>query len=382
LTGRRFAEGDFQGAGAVLTNASFFCLVAGAVVSLFGYISLPLILGFMIKSPAVLKIAVGYSRWRLCGVTSMAMTMGTKAFFDGLGRTQVHLVAAIVMNFFNVIFCYSFIFGHLGMPRLGPQGAGLSAFLATWIGLAIMLLYVFRLAPHYEAFQKQHLSKTLTWSILKLSIPAAFATAIMMAGFALFASIVGKLDAGHEGAEAVNGAATTDIVAILNLTFTACIAFGTATATLVSQSLGARRPDDAVKFGWASVRLGIVIFSIVGLFEGVFFTHALVHFISHQSSHVQHAAIVPMRMVGAITPIIAVAMILSEALFGAGVPKFVAVAQFVLIFGCLVPLARLFAIEMHMGLIGIWTATCIYASLAAVAMSWKFHQGAWKDVRI
>ena len=39
-----------------------------------------------------------------------------------------------------------------------------------------------------------------------------------------------------------------DIVAILKLTFTACIAFGTATATLVGQSLGAKRPEDAARF--------------------------------------------------------------------------------------------------------------------------------------
>ncbi|MEO8796790.1 MAG: MATE family efflux transporter [Polyangiaceae bacterium] len=382
LTARRFAEGDVKGAGAVLTNAAFFCLVAGFVFSLVGYLTLPFILGFMIKSPPVLKIAIGYSRWRLLGVISMAMTMAVKAFFDGLGRTQVHLVAAIVMNFFNVIFCYAFIFGHLGAPRVGPVGAGLSAFMATWIGLAIMLIYVFKLKPHYQAFQRVHLSKTLTWSILKLSIPAGFATVIMMVGFALFASIVGKLDAGHEGAEAVNGAATTDIVAILNLTFTACIAFGTATATLVSQSLGARRPKDAVKFGWASVRLGIMIFSVVAFLEGVVFTRPLVHFISHQSLQVQEVALIPMHIVGIITPIIAVAMILSEALFGAGVPKFVALAQFVLIFGCLVPLSRLFSIELGLGLNGIFLATSVYVTLAAAAMCWKFAQGSWTSIRL
>jgi MATE family multidrug resistance protein len=97
---------------------------------------------------------------------------------------------------------------------------------------------------------------------------------------------------------------------------------------------------------------------------------------------VQHVAMVPMRMVGAITPIIAIAMILSEALFGAGNPRFVAIAQFILIFGCLVPAAHFFAITMHMGLIGIWIATCIYATLAAAAMSWKFHQGAWKTIKL
>jgi putative MATE family efflux protein len=382
LTGRRFAEGDYQGAGAVLTNAAFFCLVAGAAFSLIGYATLPLILGQMIKAPAVLKIAIAYSRWRLLGVISMSMTMATKAFFDGLGRTQVHLVAAIVMNFFNVVFCYSFIFGHFGAPNLGPAGAGLAAFISTWIGLAIMLVYVARLSNHYDAFQRKHLSTKLTWSILKLSIPAALATIVMMVGFGFFEQIVNALDPAKPGAEAVNGAATTDIITILNLTFTACIAFGTATATLVSQSLGARRPEDAVKFGWASVRLGVIIFSVVGLCEGVFFTHAIVHFISHQSPEVQRVAIMPMRMVGLITPIIAVAMILSEALFGAGNPRYVAIAQFILIFGFLVPLARLFAITMHMGLNGIWVSTCIYATLAAIAMSWKFHQGAWKNIRL
>src|SRR5450432_3091228 len=33
LVGRRFVEGKFQDAGAVLTNAAFFCLVAGAIFS-------------------------------------------------------------------------------------------------------------------------------------------------------------------------------------------------------------------------------------------------------------------------------------------------------------------------------------------------------------
>jgi len=380
LTGRRYAEGDFKGAGSVLTNAAFFCLAAGLIFSLLGYVTLPLILGTMIKSPAVLKIAIGYSRWRLLGVISMSMTMSTKAFFDGLGRTQVHLVAAIVMNFFNVIFCYAFIFGRFGAPRLGPEGAGLSAFIATWIGLAIMLIYIARLSPSYGAFKREHLSRDVTWSILKLSIPAALATIVMMVGFGFFESIVNKLDL--PGAEAVNGAATTDIITILNLTFTACIAFGTATATLVSQSLGARRPEDAVKFGWASVRLGIVIFSVVGLLEGVFFTHHIVRFISHQSHEVQQVSILPLRMVGAVTPIIAVAMILSEALFGAGNPRFVAIAQFILIFGCLVPLAHVCAITLHMGLLGIWVATCVYVTLAAITMAWKFRQGAWKNIKL
>ncbi len=389
LTARRFAEGDKRGAGAVLTNAAWFCLLAGAVGSVLGYFTLPLILGFMLKKPEVLAMAVAYSRWRLLGIISMAMTMGIKSFFDGIGKTHVHLVAAIVMNAFNVFACWVFIYGHLGMPRMGPPGAGLSAFISTWIGLAIMLAYARGESRVFPVFEREQISRTLTWSILKLSIPAALATVTMMIGFGLFSSIVGKLDAidvAHAKSlglpppeEAVNGAATTDVVAILKLTFTACIAFGTATATLVGQSLGAKKPDEASAYGWASVRLGFGLFAVLGVCEGLFFTREIVQFISHSDS-VREAAMIPMRMMGAVTPIIAVAMILSEALFGAGNPKFVAAAQFVLIFLCLVPVAYLLAIAMHVGLLGIWIATSIYATLAAVTMSVKFYRGSWKNI--
>jgi Na+-driven multidrug efflux pump len=210
-----------------------------------------------------------------------------------------------------------------------------------------------------------------------------------MFGFGLFSRIVGRLDAADTGTvagqcggdEAVYSAATTDIVEILKLTFTACIAFGTAAATLVSQSLGAKQPDRAEKFGWASVRLGLVIFGVVGLCEGVLFTPQVVNFIS-QSGAVRDAAMIPMRIMGIATPVLAVALILSEALFGAGNPRFVAVAQLVLIFGGLLPLAYLLGIKLHWNLVGIWTAACVYGVAAAITMSAKFKAGGWKAIRL
>ena len=390
LTARRVAERKPEEAGAVLANAAWFCLVGGAVVSIVGWLILPSILGLMIESPEVRVVALSYSRWRMLGVISMAMTMAIKGFFDGIGRTHVHLVAALVMNVFNVLLCYCFIFGHLGAPRMGVTGAGVSGFLATWIGLFIMVLYAAQLRSRFHPGRWSNLSRALTWDVLKLSIPAAVATAVMMFGFGLFSRIVGSSTPPSTGGgrrsncganEAVFGAATTDIVEVLKLTFTACMAFGTSAATLVGQSLGAKRPDDAAKFGWASVRLGLVIFGVVGLCEGVLFTPQIVHFIT-QSDAVRDAAMLPMRMMGIVTPVLAVALILSEALFGAGNPRFVAGAQVVLIFGCLLPAAYVLGIVMKLNLIGIWTAACVYGVLAAVTMSAKFRGGAWKRIQL
>jgi len=386
LTARRVAEGDREGAGAVLTNAAFFCVVAGMVFMVAGYFLLPTILGFMLKKREVLDVAVAYSRWRLLGIISMAGTMAVKAFFDGIGKTHVHLVAAGIMNVFNVLFCWAFIFGvpALHVPRMGAPGAGLGAFIATWIGLFIVLIYARAVKSEFSLFRRVSLSARLTWNILRLSVPAALATIAMMVGFGLFRKVVEGLDEEDiaRGGEGVNGAATTLIVLILKLTFTACLAFGTATATLVGQSLGARRPDDAAAFGWASVRLGLVIFGVIGLCEGVLFTEPILHALTPYAPAVQAAAVVPMRMMGLMTPIIAVAMILSEALFGAGNPKFVAMAQGLLVFCGLLPLSYVLGVALHGGLLGIWLAACIYALAAAIVMTTKFRAGSWKEIRL
>lgn len=387
LTARRYAERKYEAAGAVLANAAFFCLVAGVVLGIVGAFTIHDLLGLILKIPEAHEIAYDYSRWRLFGIVSMAGTMALKAFFDGIGKTWVHLVSALVMNVFNILFCWMFIFGNLGAPRMGAPGAGFAGFMATWIGLGIMLFFTARERDRFVFLRWSALSRKLTWDILKLSIPAAFATIAMMIGFGLFAQVAGKLDAAAAAAspdavrEAVNGAATTDIVALLKLTFTACIAFGTATATLVAQSLAAKRPADAERFGWASVRLGLVLFGVVGLLEGVVFTPQIVQFISH-SEAVREAAIGPLRLMGVVTPIIAVAMILSEALFGAGNTKFVAVAQFFLVFGVLVPLAWLLGIRSGLGLSGMWASAAVYSVGAAIVMTVKFRGGSWKKIEL
>lgn len=387
-TARRYAEKNYRGAGAVLMNTIWFCLIAGLVMMVLGSLSIQFLLSRMLSGPA-LEIAVSYSRYRLFGVISMSMTIGVKAFFDGVGKTSIHFWASSIMNVFNVLFCYMFIFGKLGAPQLGAPGAGLGALTATWIGLAIMLGFAWRERHTYDLAASAKISRTLIWDLVKLGAPAGAATILMMAGFGVFASFAGKLDAraGEVVAsacgarEAVNGAATSNIIGLMKLTFTACIGFGTATATLVGQSMGKERPALATRFGWASVRVGLVIFGLIGLLEGFLATRPIISFIT-QATSVQEAMVLPLRIMGFVTPIIAVAMILSEALFGAGSTKFVAAAQGVLVFGVLIPVAFALSLHTEMGLAGMWIGAAAYAVMAAITMTSKFAGGSWKRIRI
>lgn len=390
LAARRFAEGHASDSGAVLVNSFTVALVSSLTFTVVGYLAMPAILSLLIKVPEVRVAAEEYLGWRLLGISSMVMTFSLKAFFDGIGKTVVHMVASIVMNVINVVLCVVLIFGKYGAPRMGIEGAGLAGFIATWVGLLVMLVWVMlpRYASRFRPFDFRRLSRGTAWDILRLSIPSSVATFAVMTGFALFSMIVSELDRATDaaarvvsGGEAVNGAATTVIVGVLKLTFTACLAFGTSTATLVSQSLGERQPDKAERFGWVSVQLGLMLFGFVGLLEGVIFTEPLLGLVT-KSDAVREAALVPMRMMGIATPLIAVGMILTQALFGAGNTRFVMLVELLLHFLCLVPLAWILGVTLGFGLVGIWSAALAYVVLLTAVMVWKFRSGDWKAIRI
>lgn len=395
FVGRRFAEKKEQDAGAVLTNAALFAFVVGICFSILGYVAMPWLLKVLIKVPEPRAAAEAYLKWRFLGVTSMTTTFAFKAFFDGIGKTHVHLVSAIVMNAINIALCLIFIFGNatLGAPRMGIAGAGLAGFISTYIGLAIMIGYA--LHPSYRRrfhpFSARKISRPLTLDILKLSYPSAIATVAVTTGLALFVGISQRLDVlfpagvaspvcpGGAG-EPVNGAATTVVGGVLKLIFTACLAFGTSTATLVSQSLGEKDGEKAARFGWTSVRLGVIVFGGLGVALAIFAPQVLA-FVTH-SELVQRAALGPMRLMGVVTPLIAVGMILTQALFGAGNTRFVMLTELCLHFLVFVPLAWILGITLEIGLMGIWWAGVVYAVLLAGVMSWKFRSGDWKKIRL
>ncbi len=394
LAARRFAEGEPERSGAVLFNSWLFSSLASIAFTVLGYLVMPSLLNVLIQVDDVREAARGYLNWRLLGITSMVVTFSFKAFFDGVGRTHVHLISSVVMNVINVVCCWIFIFGNWGAPRMGIAGAGFAAFASTWVGLFIMVAWALRgkYQKGYRPFAFSKWNPALVKNILRLSVPSAIATLAVMSGFALFAMIVSHLDSvqgsqkvlsGCPGAkaEAVNSAATTVIVGILKLTFTACLAFGTSTATLVSQSLGEGDGKKASRFGWTSVKLGLAIFGVVGFLEGIVFPEQILSLVSN-SVAVQQAALTPMRMMGILTPMIAVGMILTQALFGAGNSVFVMVVELILHFTCLVPLAWFLGITMNLGLVGIWSAAAAYVVLLTVIMVWKFAAGDWKHIKI
>jgi MATE family multidrug resistance protein len=267
---------------------------------------------------------------------------------------------------------------------MGAEGAGLAAAISSWVGVVAMV--IFSLRGHdrkkYAFYRRGTLSRALMKTLARLSVPSGLATTVVMTGFIVFIWIVqhffdNRLATRGMG-EPVYGAATTIIINVLSLTFFSCMAFGVSTATLVSQSLGARDADSAERYAWSSVKLAVMAFAILGATEIAFPEFWLGIF--NKSPAVIEAGKSSMRLMGATGPFIAAGMILTQALFGAGNPRFVMIVELALHFGVLLPVAYIAGVVLGGGLFFVWSAAAVYAVLLTAIMSWKFRSGSWKTI--
>lgn len=385
LVGRRIGAEDPRAAGGVLANAIVLATVASFVASVLGWLAIPSVFAWASTDPEYVRLGTDYTRWRYVGVVSMVVTAAYKAFYDGTGRTYIHFAAAVVMNIVNAALCYALIFGNWGAPTMGVSGAGVAAAISSWVGLFVMVVFSLRASDRvaYLPYRADVLSRSVMGQLAKLSVPSGFATMVVMTGFMLFIRIVQGFDSAHVdagGAASIYGAATTIIINVLSLTFFPCMAFGVATATLVSQSLGAKDPESAERYAWASVKIAVMAFGVLGFLEGLFPEWCIALF--NNSPEVIEAGRGSMRLMGLCSPIIAGGMILTQALFGAGNPSFVMKVELVLHFGVLIPAAYLFGVTFTGGLLGVWLGAAVYVVMLTGLMAWKFRQGTWKTIQL
>jgi putative MATE family efflux protein len=390
LTARRFGESDLAGAGKVLTNSAVIAAVSSVVATLVSIAVVGGLFPLLHHDPAVQSIGISFCRIRFLGIVPMVLMSSFKSFYDGIGRTHVHMAVAFMMNVLNFALCWLLVFGNLGFPRLGVDGAAWAAVLSASVGYLVMLGWSLRREDRlrFGVFVVGNLDRAVAWSITKLSVFSGLATVFVMTGFMLFLKIPALVDE-QTHTRGTNGAAASNIIIIMMAVFMTCLAFGTSTATLVAQSLGAKKPGLAMRYGWQSALLAVVVMSLLGGLVYAFPEPILRWFVSNDGGEVEALkdavvaiAVPSLRFCGFIAPLAAAALVLTQALYGAGESRFVAIVEFTLHFFCLVPVAYVLAMPLGFGLLGCWYATALYAALLLVATAWRFASGRWQHAQL
>jgi Na+-driven multidrug efflux pump len=428
ITARRYGEGESEQAGQTLTNSLFVGFVASLAFTLIGWFGTPYAFEFLTSNESVLELGVPYTRVRMLAILPMTWTMAFKGFFDGLGKTRVHMWACLVMNTINILLNYPLIYGMGALPPMYVTGAGIASLIATGIGMFIMMGWTFRkeFREQFEYWKLSNLKPKLMGEVARLSAPSGAAEIFMMSGVLLFLKIVAMLDeqAVHTAIQATSAyagdggmlfaelqqklatvgswpgslmasdwgptvlssrppvytTATKLIFDLATLGFVTCIAFGQATATLVSQHMGKDDYRQAEKYGWDSIKIGMYIFGVIGvivILQPAFFLDIL-----SDDPLVIEAAVPGLRVMGSLQMFVAAALILIQALFGSGNTKFVMYTEAAVHFLCLVPLAYLLAFTFEVGFMGVWLSAAAYVITLAGILTWKFWSGTWKTTEV
>lgn len=390
LTARRFGEGSARGAGRVLTNSAILALSSSLVVTVIAWFLAQPIFSAISHDPLIREVGTSYSRIRFLGLFSMVLMMSYKSFYDGVGRVRIHMSIAIIMNLSNAFLNYLLIFGNWGFPALEVDGAAWASVISSSGGLFIMIAWSMRRSDWrtFRVYQLRNINFKVMGRVAYLSIWSGLATLFVMTGFGFFYWIVGQVDE-REGLAGINTAATSAVINISMLCFMTCIAYGTATATLVSQSMGAKKSDLAERYGWQSIKIIVLLMSALGAIA-VFFPTELVRlflpeteqFAETLKDQVVVTASNSLALCGFGAPIAAAALVFTQALYGAGESRYVMLVEMVLHFSCLVPLAYGLAIPFGFGLYGCWYAAGIYGVALMSAMGIKFYLGSWKNTEI
>jgi Na+-driven multidrug efflux pump len=232
----------------------------------------------------------------------------------------------------------------------------------------------------FRVYRWANVSMQQALDLVKLSVPSGIATLFVMSGFGLFSKIVTLLDGAHPERGPVFSAATNNIIIILMLFFTACIAYGSATATLVSQSMARHENDLAESYAWEAVKIGVYFTIFLGAIIAI--QPDLVLHIYSKDAEVIAVARPLLRIAGVLLPFVLAALVLTQALFGAGNTRFVMFVEFGLHFFCLVPLAYIGGVVMNGGVLGVWSGAYVYIVLLCGIMAWKFAEGRWREIKI
>jgi Na+-driven multidrug efflux pump len=161
--------------------------------------------------------------------------------------------------------------------------------------------------------------------------------------------------------------------------------------SLVSQGLGASRPDQAARSGWTAFGLGCATMSLMGL---IFYTLAPWMFRLYcpdpsQAQIVQEGTQV-LRLIAFVMPALASSIIFTAALRGAGDTIVPVVFSWIGFLGVRIPLAYYLTMstvdlgplgEVH-GLFGAWLAMCADIMVRGGFFLWRFASGRWKRMRV
>ena len=237
-----------QGAALAALLAVPLTLAAGAVAAS---------LGAWGMDPAVRRLAAPYFTIVLLSVLPLLVYTAFRRYLQAIGLAARVTAALVSANAINAAANWVLIFGHLGAPALGVDGAAWAtvvsrAYLALFLAAAIWR-HERRAARPWPRPERRRIRR-----LVALGLPAAGQVSLEFGVFAVVTALAGRLEAATLAAHQI-------VLNVASVTFMVPQGVGGAGAVRVGHAVGRRDPAGARRAGWAALALGAAFMSAAAL---------------------------------------------------------------------------------------------------------------------
>ncbi len=178
----------------------------------------------------------------LLGLPPFMMVQVYASTLRECGQTILPMKAGVVAVFVNLILNYILIYGKLGFPALGVQGAALATIISRYVEAAIVLIHTHRhkdTNPFIKGlYSTLKVPGYLTGRILVKGSPLLFNETLWAAGMAMLAQCYSVRGLNVVAAQNISNTINN----VFNIVF---IALGDSVAIIVGQLLGAGKMEEA-----------------------------------------------------------------------------------------------------------------------------------------
>ncbi len=307
----------------------------------------------------------------------LLVTLSAGQVLAAAGDTRTPLLAGVLGNVLNVALNAVLIFGLFGAPRMGVRGAAIGSVAALSLQLLLLLAWLGRRgglvgwrAPLGVRVPELY---PVIRRVLAVSGPAMLERVVQHSGTAGYVLMIGYL-----GSEAM--AANQALLGIEAVGFLSADGFAIAAAALVAQRLGADDQGAASRAGWYAAAMAGALLMLVGF--AFFVAPATWVGAFTADAELVELAVPCLLVAGVAQPFMGVAIVLGQALRGAGATR--APLGAALVGGVIVRLGVTYfaSFQLDLGLLGAWLGSTADWVFRVLWLSPVFAWGRWQFTRV
>lgn len=370
IMSRRFGEGNMHELGRTFSHGNFFMLPLAIISFTIMLLFARPLLALVIQSDNIYMAALEFIDYRMYGIFFAFSQVMFRAFYVGIASTRVITWSTLVMAVVNIILDYGLIFGKLGLPKMGLQGAALASFIAEISAVAYLTADVLIRKYHirFALFRPGYFDKKLFSNNLRLSYPIMFQNFLSLGVWFAFFLLIEKL-----GEQSL---AISNIIRSIYIVFMIPIwGFASAANSMVSYLIGMRQ--EKMVFYLVRRIINLTLLGVAVLIASSLMSPSLLIrlYTNDMTLIAGSLPVLYVIMVGA--PFFATGIILFNGVMGTGRTNVSFIIELITL-GVYLIYVYVLVSRYHAGVVMVWTSEILYGFVLTGLSLAYLNYGAWK----